>query len=60
MKAAALGHLGDRERAARAVEELRSLRPGIASAFVRERLFYLSDPAQLDIYVEGLRKAGLD
>ncbi|MCW3780980.1 BTAD domain-containing putative transcriptional regulator [Defluviimonas salinarum] len=60
IKASALGNLGEAERAAQAVAELKERRPGITCAFVAERLFYLRDPKQLEIYVGGLRKAGLD
>jgi len=59
IRASALGNLGDAERAAEALAELKAARPGITLDFVRERLFYLRDPAQVEIYVGGLRKAGL-
>lgn len=59
IRASALAHMGAAEKAADAVKTLQSLRPGIDCAFVRERLFYLRDPSQVDLYVEGLQKAGL-
>ena len=60
LRVSALGHLGRVAQAAEALAELRRRRPGITCDFVRERLFYLRDPAQVDTYVEGLSKAGLD
>ena len=60
IRASALGHLGRKDEGARAVADLRRKRPGITSDFVRERLFYLRDAEQVDTYVSGLRKAGLD
>lgn len=59
IRTSALGHLGEFERATSALAELKEKRPGITCDWVRSRLFYLRDPKQLDIYVEGLRKAGL-
>lgn len=59
IKASALGHLGRTEEAQRAVGELRGRHPGISCDYVRERLFYLRDSAQVDRYVSGLAKAGL-
>lgn len=60
IRASALAHLGRIDQAAEAVRSLRRRRPGISAAFVRERLFYLRDPAQVEIYVSGLEKAGLE
>ena len=59
IRASALAHLGQVEEATTAVNDLLRQRPGIDQKFVRERLFYLKDPAQVDIYVSGLKKAGL-
>ncbi len=59
IRTSALGHLGEFERATSALAELKEKRPGITCDWVRERLFYLRDPDQVEIYVEGLRKAGL-
>ncbi|QDZ02366.1 tetratricopeptide repeat protein [Nitratireductor mangrovi] len=55
----ALGHLGDC-RAPEAVETLKRTRSDFSRNFARKRLFYLKDPAQLDIFIEGLRLAGVD
>lgn len=60
IRASALGHMGEASRAAEAVNALKVRRPGIDCAFVRERLFYLRDPAQVEVYIDGLQKAGLD
>ncbi|MDA5092844.1 BTAD domain-containing putative transcriptional regulator [Aliiroseovarius sp. KMU-50] len=59
IRASALAHLGRMGEAKRAVADLQSARPGITSDFVRERLFYLRDADQIEIYVSGLQKAGL-
>ncbi|CTQ56157.1 putative PEP-CTERM system TPR-repeat lipoprotein [Roseibium album] len=59
IRASALGHLGELEKAGEAITHLKKLRPGIDSTFVRERLFYLKDQSQIDTYVSGLEKAGL-
>jgi DNA-binding SARP family transcriptional activator/Tfp pilus assembly protein PilF len=59
IRASALAHLGEMEKAGEAITHLKKLRPGIDSSFVRERLFYLKDQSQIDTYVSGLEKAGL-
>ncbi|MGI9389796.1 MAG: BTAD domain-containing putative transcriptional regulator [Boseongicola sp.] len=60
IRASALAHLDRTEDAADAVASLKRRRPGITSDFVRSRLFYLRDPDQIDLYVSGLQKAGLN
>jgi len=60
VRTSALAHLGDIERAGSALADLKAQKPDITCDFVKSRLFYLRDPAQIDIYVEGLRKAGLE
>lgn len=60
IKASALGHMGETDKAKLALADLKALRPGITRDFVRERLFYLRDPEQLEIYLSGLEKAGLE
>ena len=57
--AAALGHLDRPDDAGNAVEELLRRRPGLTRGMERERLFYLKDASQLELYLEGLRRAGL-
>ena len=59
IRASALAHLDQLDQARSAVQELVRQRPGINCDFVRDRLFYLKDPAQVDVYVSGLQKAGL-
>jgi TolB-like protein/class 3 adenylate cyclase/Tfp pilus assembly protein PilF len=56
---AALGHLGQREQAAAAVEELLKMKPDFSLAFAEKQLFYLKRPEQIATYIEGLRKSGL-
>lgn len=58
-KAVALAHLGDQEGARRSVEVLRQERPEFTVEFARRKLFYLKDPEQLRIYLEGLALAGV-
>lgn len=55
----ALGHLGD-QQATEAVETLKRARPDFSRSFARERLFYIKDPAQLDLFLEGLQRAGVE
>ena len=59
IRASALAHADRMDEAREAVAKLVELRPGITCEFVRERLFYLKDEAQIDAYVSGLAKAGL-
>ena len=59
IRASALAHADRMDEAREAVAKLVELRPGITCDFVRERLFYLKDEAQIDAYVSGLAKAGL-
>lgn len=58
-RAAALGLLGDRDEACEAVAELLRIRPGFSCALARTHLFYVRSAAQLDLYADGLRRAGL-
>lgn len=58
-KAVALAYLGDREGARRAVERLLREKPGFTQEFARRKLFYLKDPGQLRLYIEGLALAGV-
>ena len=48
------------EDAARAaVEALCRRKPDFTCAFARDHLFYIKDKGQLDVYIEGLRRAGV-
>lgn len=58
-RVAALGHLSRAEECERAVAELFERRPGFTCEVARRRLFYIKDHAQLELYLEGLRKAGI-
>lgn len=56
---AALGLLGEKDQAARAIHELTKLKPEFSIDFAREHLFYLKKEDQIETYMDGLRKAGL-
>jgi tetratricopeptide (TPR) repeat protein len=56
---AALGHLGNEGQAALAIQDLLAVKPDFSLDFARKHLFYLKRADQLDIYLEGLRKAGV-
>ncbi|MBM3538403.1 MAG: tetratricopeptide repeat protein [Alphaproteobacteria bacterium] len=58
-RVAALGHLGRADDIRLAIAELMQRNPDFSCRFARERLFYLKDPAQIELYVEGLGKAGV-
>ncbi|NKB26419.1 MAG: hypothetical protein GKR99_02195 [Rhodobacteraceae bacterium] len=55
-----MAHAGHEGEAKAALERLIALRPGISCDFIESRLFYLRDPEQVETYVSGLRKAGLE
>jgi len=56
----ALGHLGDSGQADRALAQLLQVKPEFTIAFAREHLFYLKRDDQIDLYTDGLRKAGVN
>ena len=56
---AALGQLGDQAAAQMALKDLMTVKPAFTVDFARERLFYIKRADQLEIYLNGLRKAGL-
>lgn len=58
-RVAALGHMQREEDLQIAVTELLQRKREFSCGFARKRLFYVKNPAQLDGYVEGLRKAGI-
>lgn len=58
-RVAALGHLQRPEASQAALVELLRRKPEFSCRVARKRLFYVKDPAHLDLYIEGLRKAGL-
>jgi len=55
----ALGHLQRVEGLQSAKMELLRRKPSFSRSFARGRLFFVKDPMHLDIYVDGLRKAGI-
>ena len=55
----ALGHLGCQWQIDGAVSALRQARPDFSIEFARTHLFYVKRPDQIEIYLEGLRKAGI-
>jgi tetratricopeptide (TPR) repeat protein len=54
-----LAHAGDVGDARANVPALMRARPGFSCDFARLRLFYVRDPAHLDLFLEGLRQAGV-
>ena len=50
---------GPRDAAQAALAELLQHQPEFSCRLARKRLFYVKDQAHLDIYIEGLRKAGV-
>jgi tetratricopeptide (TPR) repeat protein len=58
-RVSALGYLQTGNELASALNELLQRKPHFSGGFARRRLFYLKNPADLDTYVEGLRRAGL-
>ncbi|MEM7444397.1 MAG: winged helix-turn-helix domain-containing protein [Pseudomonadota bacterium] len=56
----ALGHLGDQSQIDGAVRDLLKVKPEFCQDFAREHLFYLKRLDQIETYVEGLKKAGVD
>jgi hypothetical protein len=47
------------ERAKQELERVLRDRPNFSRNFARDKLFFIKDPEQLEIYLEGLRKAGV-
>ena len=56
---AALGQLGDQPAAQIALKDLITYKPAFTVDFAKERLFYIKRADQLQIYLDGLRKAGV-
>ena len=56
---AALGHLGHLDEARAARDKLLERKPDFSLGFVRRYVYYNKVPAHLDVYLDGLRKAGL-
>jgi TolB-like protein/tetratricopeptide (TPR) repeat protein len=58
-RVAALGYLERTDERASALAELLKIKPDFTCGLARRRLFYLKDPAQIALYVDGLRRAGV-
>lgn len=58
-RVSALGHLGKQAELTVAVEELLEHRPDFSCRLACRRLFYVKDASHLEIYLKGLRKAGI-
>ena len=58
-RAVALALLERRDDARKSVERLLEEKPGFSRTFARKKLFYLKRPEQLQLYLDGLKKAGV-
>lgn len=56
---AALGYLDRPEETHAAVEELLKKKPEFSCSFAKKRLFYIKSEAQIERYMNGLRRAGI-
>jgi tetratricopeptide (TPR) repeat protein len=57
-KVVALAYLEQTVEMSAAAKQLRDIQPKFSIEFVRSKLFYLKEPKQIELYLEGLRKAG--
>ena len=57
--AVALAHLGQSAQASDIVAQLLAAKAEFTCAFARRKLFYIKRPEQLELYLDGLRKAGV-
>jgi len=58
-RVSALGHLQKPDDQQIARDELLERSPDFCCSFARRRLFYVKEPTHLDLYVQGLRLAGI-
>jgi len=58
-RVSALGHLQQLDALRTATAELLQRKPEFSCAFAKRRLFFIKNPAHLDLYLEGLLKAGI-
>ncbi len=58
-RAVALAYLDRRDELPRAAAALRAARPEFTLAFARRKLFYLKRRDQIELYLEGLARAGI-
>ena len=56
-RVSALGHLDRPEDLHAATNELLQRKPDFSCSFALKRLFYVKNPDQLELYIEGLRRA---
>ena len=54
-----LSHSGDLTDARACVRPLLRARPGFSREFARSRLFFVRVPEHLELFLEGLRRAGV-
>jgi tetratricopeptide (TPR) repeat protein len=57
-KAVALAHLGRADEARRALEAALAEQPRLSVGFARRKLYFLRRPEQLELYLDGLKRAG--
>lgn len=58
-RVAALGHLERADERKAALAELLKVKPDFTCQFARRHLFYVKDPLQIALYIDGLRGSGL-
>jgi adenylate cyclase len=58
-RVSALGHLRRPDELSTAVSELLQRKPDFSCSFARKRLFYVKNLDQLELYLDGLGKAGI-
>ena len=58
-RVSALGHLNRAEELRDALTELLQRKPDFSSSYARKRLFYIKNSDQLELYIAGLRRAGI-
>ena len=58
-RVAALGHLKQDSGLRTATAELLQKKPAFTCGFARQRLFYIKNADHLDLYIQGLRMAGI-
>lgn len=58
-RVSALGHLQRTGELEAAVGELLQIKPRFSRALARQRLFYVKNPEQVALYIDGLAKAGI-
>ena len=56
----ALGHLDDQVQTETAVKILMETKPNFSIDFARKQLFYIKRSEQMDAYIDGLQKAGIN